>query len=245
MKLKRLSLKNVAVLAAASGFLMIDGVLPAKAAPAKSETAKGGEAKSEMMICAVCGPREGAGAEPVKATATYKGKNYSFCSTQCKVEFLESPTQFLVSDEGKPAPAFALKSLQGANVTLSDFKGKVVLADFWGSFCLPCVAALPYLEALHQQYSAMGFSVVGISVDEKPGPVQKVLKKAKASYPQLRATPQVWSAYKVNTLPALVLIGRDGRILKRYGGEADKKAMQAEIERALQAPVEAHAGIKE
>lgn len=209
--------------------LPVVGVLsPVQAAPVKAE----------MMICAVCGPREGAGAEPVKATATYKGKNYAFCATQCKVDFLETPTQFLVTDEGKPAPVFTLKNLQGQDVALSNFKGQVVLADFWGTFCLPCVEALPYLEALHKRYKAQGFSVVGISVDEKSGPVQKVLKKAKASYPQLRATPKVWSAYKVNTLPALVLIGRDGRIIKRYGGEADKKAMEAEIVRALSVVVD-------
>lgn len=233
--MKILNLKIVVALAILSCNVLVAMAPMVQAAPAKVE----------MMICAVCGPREGAGAEPVKATATYKRKSYSFCATQCKVQFLENPTQFLVTDEGKPAPAFTLKNLQGRNVALSDFKGKVVLADFWGTFCLPCVAALPYLEALHQQYSAKGFSIVGISVDEKPGPVQKVLKKAKASYPQLRATPPVWSAYKVNTLPTLVLIGRDGRIIKRYGGEADKKAMQAEIERALAVSVGTSAGAKE
>ena len=221
---KKLSLKiGIALSVLGCGFLVERGSPALQAAPAKTE----------MMICAVCGPREGAGAEPVKATATYKGKNYSFCATQCKVSFLENPTQFLVTDEGKPAPAFTLKNLQGQSIALSNFKGKVVLADFWGSFCLPCVAQLPYLETLHKKYGDKGFSVIGISVDEKPAPVQKVLKKAKASYPQLRATPQVWSAYKVNTLPTMILIGRDGRIIKRYGGEADKKAMEAQIQRAL------------
>lgn len=202
-----------------------------QAAPGNNQSKK---AKTvEMAICAVCGPREGSGAEPVRATATYKNKSYSFCVTECKIEFLQNPNEFLVTDEGKPAPTFTLKNLQGQNVSLQDFKGKVVLADFWGTFCLPCVEALPYLESLHQKYSGKGFTVLGISVDEKSEPVRGVLQKAKASYPQLRATPKVWSSYKVNNLPALVLIGRDGRIIKRYGGEADKKAMVAEIERAL------------
>ncbi|MDQ3815660.1 MAG: redoxin domain-containing protein [Armatimonadota bacterium] len=201
-------------------------------------TAGAAPKSQEKIICAVCGPREGAGAEPVKATATYKGKGYAFCSTECKVEFLESPNEFLVTDEGKPAPAFTLKNLQGQNVSLSDFKGKVVLADFWGSFCIPCVEALPALQSLHQKYAPKGFIVIGISVDEKRSTTQKTIKKANVSYPILMATPQVWSAYKVNRLPSLVLIGRDGRIIKRYGGEADKRAMVAEIERALAAPAE-------
>jgi peroxiredoxin len=190
----------------------------------------------EKAICGVCGPREGAGPEPVKATATYKGKNYSFCSLNCKAEFLQNPNEFLITDEGKPAPAFTLKDLQGKNVSLADYKGKVVLADFWGTFCVPCVKALPELQALHQKYGPKGFAVIGVSVDEKPSQVAPVIKKAKATYPMLMATPKVWSAYKVSALPALVLIGRDGKIIKRYGGEADKKAMIAQIERALEVP---------
>lgn len=209
--------------------LALISVLPAvQASPAGSQ-----RKPADMAICAVCGPREGAGAEPVRATATYKKTAYSFCATECKVEFLQNPQEFLVTDEGKPAPVFTLKNLQGQNVSLQDFKGKVVLADFWGTFCIPCVEALPYLESLHQKYKTRDFTVLGISVDEKSEPVHKVLRQAKASYPQLRATPKVWSAYKVNNLPALVLIGRDGRIIKRYGREADAKAMLAEIERAL------------
>lgn len=210
--------------------LIISNLSAAQAAP---------KAKApEMMICAVCGPREGAGPEPVKATATYKGKPYAFCSTECKVEFLENPTEFLVTDEGKPAPGFTLKNFQGQSVSLSDFKGKVVLADFWGTFCEPCVDALPALQSLHNKYAATGFAVIGISVDESKAIAEKPVKKAKASYPMLMSTPKVWSDYKVNRLPLLVLIGRDGRIIKRYGAEADKKAMIAEIERALAAPAE-------
>ena len=139
---------------------------------------------------------------------------------------------------GKPAPAISGVDPDNRKVSLSDFKGKVVLADFWGSFCIPCVEALPYLQSLHQKYAAKGFVMVGISVDEQKSAAEKPARKAKVSYPMLMATPKVWSAYKVNRLPSLVLIGRDGRIIKRYGGEADKKAMVAEIERALTAPVE-------
>ena len=196
-------------------------------------TAGAAQKDNDQAICAVCGPREGAGAEPVRATATYKGKPYAFCSTECKVEFLQNPAEFLVTDEGKPAPAFTAKDLQGKSASLSGYKGKVVLADFWASFCIPCVEALPFLESLHQKYGNKGLVVLGVSVDKEKSAVSKVLKKTKVSYPMLIATPQVWSAYKVNRLPALVLIGRDGRIIKRYGGEADKKAMVAEIERAL------------
>ncbi|HEX6158736.1 MAG TPA: YHS domain-containing protein, partial [Thermoanaerobaculia bacterium] len=67
----------------------------------------------DRAVCAVCGPREGSGFEPVKATATYKGKQYFFCSLECKVEFLKNPEEFLVTESGKPAPAFTLKTFDG------------------------------------------------------------------------------------------------------------------------------------
>ena len=189
----------------------------------------------DRAVCAVCGPREGSGFEPVKATATYKGKTYYFCALDCKVEFLKNPEEFLVTDAGKPAPAFALKTFDGQNVSMSGLRGKVVLLDFWATFCAPCIAALPELQALHAKYADRGFAVVGVTVDDRPALVKKAAEKASVRYPLLRATPAVWNAYKVNALPALVLVGRDGTIIRRYGGEADRAAMIAEIEKALAA----------
>ena len=188
-------------------------------------------AAEDQAICAVCGPREGSGFEPVKARATWKGKEYAFCSVKCKVEFLKDPEQFLVTDEGKPAPAFTLKTFDGKPVSLADFRGRVVLLDFWGTFCPPCMAALPELQALHDRHAARGFAVVGVTVDDRPALVKKAT--AKLTYPIVQATPQVWSAYKVNALPSLVLVDREGKIVKRFGGESDPAAMRAEIEKVL------------
>lgn len=187
----------------------------------------------DQAVCAVCGPREGSGFEPVKARATYKGKEYAFCTVKCKVEFLKNPVEFLATDEGKPAPAFALKTLDGKPVSLADYRGKVVLLDFWGTFCPPCVKALPELQALHARYGARGFAVIGMTVDERLPMVKKATSQAKVTYPIVRATAAEWASYKVNALPSLVLIGRDGKIVKRYGGEADRAAMLAEIEKAI------------
>ena len=195
----------------------------------------------DRAVCAVCGPREGAGFEPVKATATYKGKQYFFCSTKCKVEFLKNPDAFLSTDEGKPAPAFRLSTFDGRKVSLADYRGQVVLLDFWATFCPPCVAALPELQALHAKHAARGFSVVGVTVDDRAPLVQKATTRARVAYPIVQATPEVWNAYKVTALPSLILIGRDGKIVKRFGGEADKQGMLAAIERAIAAPAPAAA----
>ncbi|HEX6177781.1 MAG TPA: redoxin domain-containing protein [Thermoanaerobaculia bacterium] len=189
----------------------------------------------DRAVCAVCGPREGSGFEPVRATATYKGKQYFFCSLECKVEFLKNPQAFLVTDAGKPAPSFTLPTFEGGKVSLADFRGEVVLLDFWATYCVPCIDALPELQALHAKNASRGFTIVGISVDDRAPLVKKATSAAKITYPIVKATPEVWNAYKVNALPALILVGRDGTIIRRYGGEADKTAMLAEIERAIAA----------
>lgn len=187
----------------------------------------------DRAICAVCGPREGSGPEPVKGSATLDGKTYYFCSLECKVEFLRNPKAFLVTDAGKEAPAFSVKTFDGKPVRLADFKGKVVLLDFWATFCAPCIAALPELQALHAKYEKSGFAVVGLTVDDRTRLVEKATREAGVRYPILQATPAVWNGYRVNALPSLVLVGRDGRIVRRFGGEADRATMIAEIEKAL------------
>ena len=191
----------------------------------------------DRAVCAVCGPREGAGFEPVKASATYKGKTYYFCSLKCKVDFLKDPNQFLLTDVGALAPPFTLKTFDDREITLSKFRGKVVLLDFWATFCAPCITALPELQALQSRYSSRGFTVLGLTVDDRPNLVKKATERSKVSYPIVRSTPDVWNAYKVNALPALVLVGKDGRIVKRFGGEADKQLMIEAIEKELAAPL--------
>lgn len=190
---------------------------------------------ADRAVCAVCGPREGSGLEEVKATATYKGRQYFFCSLACKIEFLKNPDAFLVTESGKPAPDFSLTTFDGKQMSFADLRGKVVLLDFWATFCAPCIAALPELQALHAKHAASGLAVIGVTIDDRPALVKKATTAAAVGYPILKATPAVLSAYKVTALPALVLIGRDGTIIRRFGGEADKTLMLSEIERAIAA----------
>lgn len=187
----------------------------------------------EQAVCAVCGPREGSGFEAVEATATLEGKEYFFCSLDCKIEFLRDPKSFLFTDVGSPAPPFALETFDGEVVTLSALEGKVVLLDFWATYCRPCLEALPELEALHRRWADRGFTVVGVTVDDRAELVERATSRAGVSYPIVKATPEVWNAYRVTALPALVLVDRDGTILRRFGGEADETIMQTEIERAV------------
>lgn len=194
-------------------------------------------AAPQKAPCAVCVVREGAGPEPVKATATHQGKEYTFCSENCREEFLKNPSAFLPSDKPRPAPAFSLKDLNGATVSLADYKRKVVLLDFWATFCGPCVKEMPKLQKLNDQYAAKGFAVVGIATDEEGAKkVAPAVARIKVKYPILLANPAAWEQYEVHELPALFLIDRQGQIVKRFGGKSAHKTIEQEVAKLLAQP---------
>jgi peroxiredoxin len=184
--------------------------------------------------CAVCSVKEGAGPEPVRATATHQGKTFYFCQDGCKQEFLKNPSAFLKSDAPRPAPSFKLKDLNGNTVSLEDYKGKVVLLDFWATFCGPCIKAMPKLQKLQEKHAAKGLAVVGIATDEEGAKVvAPMVAKTKVKYPILLSNEAAWKNYEVTALPAMFLIDRQGQIVKRFGGGTDHKTVEQEVERLL------------
>jgi len=199
-----------------------------------SATAESVLAAPKQALCAVCSVREGSGPEPVKATAKHEGKEYYFCQESCRTEFLKDPAKFLKVEAPRPAPAFSLKDLSGSTVSLAQYKGKVVLLDFWATFCGPCVKAMPKLQKLHEQHAAKGFAVIGIATDEEGSKiVTPMVSKLKVKYPILLTNEAAWKEYDVETLPALFLIDRSGQIVKRFGGGVDHKTIEREVARVL------------
>lgn len=117
-------------------------------------------------------------------------------------------------EQGQPAPAFEGKPLAGtAPVHLADYKGRVVLLDFWASWCGPCRQSLPLFEKMRGEFGARGFEVVAVNVDEDPQDGLDFLKKYPVTYPTLR-DPQgaIALQYDVKAMPSSYLIGRDGRV---------------------------------
>jgi thiol-disulfide isomerase/thioredoxin len=220
----RISLPVLLAVAGTAGVSLATRPIPALAAPKKAP-------------CTVCSVREGSGPEAVKATATYQGKEYPFCTEKCRTEFLKDPQSFLKTFTPHPAPGFALKSLSGDTVSLDAYKGKVVLLDFWATFCGPCIKAMPQLQKLNDRHAAEGFAVLGIATDEEGAKViAPVAAKTKVKYPILVSDAAAWKNYEVETLPALFLIDRDGKIVKRFGGNTDHKTIEQEVERLLGQP---------
>jgi thiol-disulfide isomerase/thioredoxin len=139
----------------------------------------------------------------------------------------------------KVAPDFALKDASGATVKLSDYKGKVILLDFWATWCGPCKIEIPWFIEFEQSYKDKGFSVVGVSMDEDGWNVVKpYIQERKVNYRILLGTEQVGQLYGgVDSLPTTFLIDRSGKIAAVHIGlETGKDGFQNEINRLLEAP---------
>lgn len=124
---------------------------------------------------------------------------------------------------GSQAPDFTLKDLKGQNVSLSQFKGKVVLLDFWASWCPPCQASTPFLVEMHKKYGSKGLVVLSINRKEDPATVEAYVKKHGIENPVLLDDADAAkNLYPSQGIPTFVLIGRDGKILWKQIGYGDE-----------------------
>ncbi len=111
----------------------------------------------------------------------------------------------------EPAPDFTLKSRQGENLRLEDFRGQVVMLNFWASWCGPCRQEMPLMDAIYEQYKDLGFTVLAVNVDENREEAHRFLDKVPVSYPILYdPESEVSERYNVQAMPTTVMIGRDG-----------------------------------
>ena len=109
------------------------------------------------------------------------------------------------------APDFTLKSLTGGNMRLEEYRGQVVLINFWASWCGPCRQEMPILDRLHHRYEDTGFAVLGVNVEGKVAPAQEIVDKTNVTFPILIDEGQAVSEmYDLEAMPSTVVVDRDG-----------------------------------
>jgi peroxiredoxin len=153
--------------------------------------------------------------------------------------------QDVAADEGLPdlrgkhAPEFSLRTVEGKKLSLSDYRGKAVLINFWATWCAPCKIEMPWLVALRSQYAPQGFEILGVSEDDADTPRSKLAKfgeEQHLNYPLLVGDDAVSRKYGgVEFLPTSYFVGRDGKVVAETAGLVSKDEVEASIKKALAA----------
>jgi len=135
----------------------------------------------------------------------------------------------------REAPDFTLPALDGGQLRLSSYRGKVVLLDFWATWCLPCREETPHFVELQQKYGDRGLQIIGVSMDDSPDPVRPFYQQFHINYPVVMGTADVGSAYGgVLGLPIAFVIDPDGRISSKHMGVTDAAVFEKDITSLLQ-----------
>lgn len=145
-----------------------------------------------------------------------------------------APADLTGANSRKTAPDFALSDSKGASIRLSDYKGRVVLLDFWATWCGGCKVEIPWYMEFQSKYENSGLSVVGVSMDEDGWKsVKPFLEKNPMNYSVVVGNPDLAKLYGVDSMPMTLLIDRDGKIAASHVGMVDKDAFEIEIQKLL------------
>ncbi len=123
---------------------------------------------------------------------------------------------------GAPAPDFALKTLDGPNMRLQEQRGKVVLINFWATWCGPCRQEIPHLNRIADKYRSAGLVLMGVNIDDDVRKAAEVADKLKVSFPVLLDTGKsVSKLYNLNAMPSTLVVDRSGRVRYLHRGYQD------------------------
>lgn len=138
------------------------------------------------------------------------------------------------ANQRKPAPELALKDSSGKTVSLKKYRGKVVLLDFWATWCHGCVTEIPWFSEFDRKYAREGLAVVGVSLDEDGWKVVRpFLEKTKVRYRMVLGNDTIAKMYGIGNMPDTFLIDRHGRIAASYAGLVDKDNVETNLKTIL------------
>ena len=136
--------------------------------------------------------------------------------------------------QGDSLPAFTIFGEDGKSRRLNQSRGKVLLIDVWATWCGPCVAAMPHLESLHQEFNDQGFELISLNVEPgRRAEVLEFMREKKLSFPVYFDRGEARKNLMVNLYPTLVLVREDGTIESIYNGTPGLATLRGDIERLL------------
>lgn len=134
------------------------------------------------------------------------------------------------------APDFTLRAADGPNVRLQEQRGRVVMVNFWATWCGPCRQEMPHLNRLYEKYRGSGFTLLGVNIDEDPRAATELAKKLGVTFPVLLDTDKkVSRLYDMSAMPATVVIDRDGKVRYLHRGyrEGVETSYEAQVRELL------------
>lgn len=149
--------------------------------------------------------------------------------------FLCGPTNFAPARAAerlidRPAPEFVRTGMDGSRVDLAHYRGKVVLLNFWATWCAPCRTEIPRFASWQRQYGPQGLQIIGVSIDDSPAPVRALIAELHADYPIVMGDARLAEQYGgVLGVPVTCLIDRHGIIRGRFEGEVNLDALEARV----------------
>lgn len=185
---------------------------------------------AECVICNAAG--EGHDQERPVAGVTYKGKSYFFCNTKEVATFNKNPEFYMPLDLPMALERFELTDLQGRTWNQQTMKDRVVLLDYWATWCKQCLALKPRLDLILETHRDKGYEMLSVSIDEKRSVLDSFLKKANWGTPVAHDTKQTWASLRVAAIPALFLV-KDGKVVAEFRGKIDVQKVERAVRDAV------------
>jgi thiol-disulfide isomerase/thioredoxin len=187
----------------------------------------------KLAQCSVCTARgTPMGMEKPAAGLMYKGKAYYLCNTKELAEFKKDPEAFVPPVLPRPMSAFDLADLTGKKWDADAMSGKVVLIDFWATWCKPCKEMFPILDKLVAKYRDRSFVLLSVSVDQKQADLDKYLRGHSFPNPVVHDSSGLFGKWGIRSIPATFLI-KDGQVIAQWVGKQSEKALDEAILKAL------------
>jgi peroxiredoxin len=193
-----------------------------------------GAAALGLGLAAIPFIADGGGTAPVASSATATAQAAAAGSTESKID--SAIAAGVCKTTKKPARLdFTLKDMSGKDVNLADYKGKVVMLNFWATWCVPCQHEIPLFVQLQDQYRSQGVVFLGVSVDDDAETLRPYAQEMHMNYPVLVGKDhEIQDAYgPMFGIPTTMLISRDGLVCTRYSGARTKDKFEADIKALL------------